>query len=67
MSTQNGTRNTLAPRPQDPAPDAETDETRYLRGLPAPSVLDRGRRRLAFASLRRPAAEPAGLTPGRRA
>lgn len=67
MTTQNGTRSTMAPRPQDSVPDAEADESRYLRGLPAPSVLDRGRRRLASASLRRPAAASADLTPGRRA
>ncbi|WP_306370523.1 hypothetical protein [Nocardiopsis sp. CC223A] len=64
MTTQNGTRTAMTPGPQAPAPGAETDESRYLRGLPAPSVLDRGRRRLALASLRRPAAASAGLARG---
>ncbi|MFL1428574.1 MULTISPECIES: hypothetical protein [unclassified Nocardiopsis] len=58
MNTRNGEGTTTTPRPQAPLPGPETDENRYLRGLPAPSVLDRGRRRLALASLRRPVPVP---------
>lgn len=54
MNARNAEGTTTTPRPQAPAPapGPEADENRYLRGLPAPSVLDRGRRRLALASLR---------------
>ena len=59
MTTQDAARTTTAIGPQPPAAGVEADESRYLQGLPAPSVLDRGRRRLTLASLRRPAAAAA--------